>query len=71
MPMTFAAMVSAINATPTAEGQIRILVDYLRDNVITDVIDAAAIVNALPAADQDDSVTVYNDEGVLKVSTAP
>lgn len=29
-----------------------------------------ALLSALPTADQTDSVTVYNDSGVLKVSTA-
>lgn len=32
---------------------------------------ATDIVEAIPATDQTDSVTVWNDEGVLKVSTAP
>lgn len=31
----------------------------------------AAILDAIPAVDQADSVSVWNDEGVLKVSTAP
>lgn len=30
----------------------------------------AAMLDAIPAADQEDSATVWNDEGVLKVSTA-
>lgn len=33
--------------------------------------DAAAIVAAVPVADQDDSVTVWNNAGVLQTSTAP
>jgi len=32
---------------------------------------AVDIVEAIPATDQDDSATVWNDSGVLKVSTAP
>jgi hypothetical protein len=32
---------------------------------------AADIVEAIPVEDQDDSSTVWNDEGVLKVSSAP
>lgn len=32
--------------------------------------DLLALLSALPATDQTDSVTVYNDGGVLKVSTA-
>jgi hypothetical protein len=31
----------------------------------------AAMLDAIPTADQEDSSTVWNDEGVLKVSTAP
>lgn len=31
----------------------------------------AAMLDAIPAADQDDSATIWNDAGVLKVSTAP
>jgi hypothetical protein len=31
----------------------------------------AAMLDAIPTADQDDSATVWNDGGVLKVSTAP
>jgi len=31
----------------------------------------AAMLDAIPAADQDDSSTIWNDAGVLKVSTAP
>lgn len=30
----------------------------------------AAMLDAIPTADQEDSATVWNDEGVLKVSTA-
>ena len=32
---------------------------------------AVAIIAAIPATDQEDSATVWNDVGVLKVSTAP
>jgi hypothetical protein len=38
---------------------------------LADIQAAADIVDAVPAEDQSDSVTVWNDEGVLKVSTAP
>lgn len=31
----------------------------------------AAMLDAIPTTDQDDSATVWNDGGVLKVSTAP
>lgn len=31
----------------------------------------AAILDAIPTADAEDGVTVWNDEGVLKVSSAP
>jgi hypothetical protein len=31
----------------------------------------AAMLDAIPTADQDDSATVWNDAGALKVSTAP
>ncbi len=31
----------------------------------------AAFLDAVPATDQDDSATIWADEGVLKVSTAP
>jgi hypothetical protein len=32
---------------------------------------AVAVVTGIPTADQDDSSTIFNDAGVLKVSTAP
>lgn len=66
MAMSFATMQSLINAEPDANGKIRILVDYLRDNTLDG---ALAIVNAIPAADQIDSETIWSDEGVLKVSS--
>lgn len=33
--------------------------------------DILAVVNAIPTSDQNDSVTIWNDGGVLKVSSAP
>lgn len=33
--------------------------------------DVVALIAAIPTTDQNDSVTIWNDEGVLKVSSAP
>jgi hypothetical protein len=38
---------------------------------LTAINAAVDIIEAIPATDQDDSATVWNDAGVLKVSTAP
>lgn len=69
MAMSFATMQTLIDAATTTEAKIRIIVDYLRDNSISDVVSAAAIVNAIPSSDQSDAVTIWNDTGVLKVSS--
>lgn len=36
-----------------------------------DITAALALIAAIPVTDQDDSETIWNDEGVLKVSSAP
>lgn len=37
----------------------------------TDLQDIVTLINAIPTADQNDSETIWNDGGVLKVSSAP
>lgn len=71
MPMSFETLQSLVRAATNPDQKIRAIVDYLRDNSIGAVVDAAAVVNAIPTADpQDDGVTIWSDEGVLKVSGA-
>lgn len=68
MAMTFATMQALIAATPDVSAQIRIIVDFLRDNTAEAALD---VVNAIPTTDPaDDGVTIWSDEGVLKVSGA-
>ena len=61
-------MRTLLAAALSPEAQIKVIVDFLLDNTAEAALD---VVNAIPTADQNDSVTIYNDGGVLKVSTAP
>lgn len=55
------------------EGGNAVSVEIAESDLIANIPSTAqaAMLDAIPAADQDDSSTIWNDGGVLKVSTAP